>query len=343
MAKEVQLMDVTIREGSYVIDYQFTAGQVAKIAQAVDAAGICYMEVGNGGGLGAPDEYYRGIRPQSSDVEQLRAAKKVVKNCQIGLLAGPEPVTKKEHIEAVREEVDFLRIAARIDRIEEAQSNVEYARSLNIPVFFQMMRSSKRPLKDILQAAKVAESFGPSAIYLVDTIGHFLPDEVGSIIKGLKEEIKIPIGFHPHNHLMGAVSNSVAAVLAGANFVDASLGGCGRDAGNAQLEAVVAVLQRHGRLTHINLDQLIYASQKYLVPLMPQPQGVPPFEVAAAAANVCLYPMALYQQIAKAADVDFLQLVRKLGETDASEPNIEQALSEMGKDPQAILKKLGLR
>lgn len=334
-------MDVTVREGSCVIDFKFTAGQVAEIAQAIDEAGIPYMEVGNGGGLGVPDEYYRGLRPQSTDMEHLRAAKKVVKNCKIGLLASSDPVTKKQHIEAVKAEVDFLRIAARIDNIAGAKSNVEYARSLNIPVFFQMMRSSKRPLADIVAAAQQAESYGSNAVYLVDTIGWFLPDQVTNLIKALKEKIKIPIGFHAHNNLMCAVANSLAAVQAGADYVDGSLGGCGRDAGNAQLEALVAALQRNGRLLKINFDKLISACKKYIEPAMP-PQGSPPLQVASAAANVCLYPMESYQHVARAAEIDLLTLIKKLGEAEASEPDVERALKELGKDPQAIFKKLGL-
>lgn len=340
MAKAVQLMDVTVREGSYVIHYQFTAGQVAEIAQAIDQAGIPYMEVGNGGGLGFFDTL--DFKPQSTDIEQIRAAKKVVKKCKVGVLAGPESVTKKEHIDAVKKEIGFLRIAARIDNIEAAKSNVEYARSLNIPVFFQMMRASKRPRPDILKAAQCAQSFGATAVYVVDTNGFYLPTQVGEIIQCLKDNLNIPVGFHPHNNLMLAVANCLAAANAGADFLDASLLGIGRDAGNAQLEALVAVLQREGKLKNVDLKKLIAAAIQWVAPIMPQLQGSPPLQIATANQNVCLYPIELYQQIAREAGLDFFELLKKLGSYSESEPDMEKVLKDFGKDPKAILKKLGL-
>ncbi|MDO8527247.1 MAG: hypothetical protein Q7T03_06135 [Deltaproteobacteria bacterium] len=328
MAKEVQLMDVTVREGSYVIQYRWSAKQVADIAKAIEEAGIPYMEVGNGGGLGITE--YNGVKPQSSDVEQLRAARKTTQKLKLGLLANPEPFTTREHIKAVKKEVDFLRIAARIDNMEASKKNVEYARSLRIPVFFQMMRASKRSLKEIVKAAKLAESFGSSAVYVVDTIGNFLPSQVSDIVKALKDTIKIPIGFHAHNNLMLAVANSLAAVEAGVDYTDGSLFGFGRDAGNTQLEALVAVLKRKGQLKKINFDKLLEAASTLVAPMMPTAQGVDPAQVATAAANVCLYPMQAYRQIARDAKVDFLTLMRKLGEYPETEPDIQRALKELG-------------
>ncbi|MBI5299001.1 MAG: 4-hydroxy-2-oxovalerate aldolase [Deltaproteobacteria bacterium] len=340
--KPLQIMDVTVREGSYAIQYKFTARQVGEIALAIDTAGIPYMEVGNGGGLGVPDEYYRGIKPQSTDIEQLRTAKKNVKKCKIGLMANPSPFTKKEHIQAVKKEVDFLRIAARIDDIEAARENVETARTLEIPVFFQMMRSSKRSTKEIVKAAKKAESYGANAVYVVDTIGWFLPSQVREIILALKETVAIPIGFHAHNNLMLAVANSLAAVEAGVEYVDGSLLGFGRDAGNAQLEALVAVLQRTGHLKNVNLDKLLEAADQLIAPIMPETQGSPPLQIATAHANVCLYPIDIYQQIAHAAQIPLPDLIKKLGTYSESEPDIERVLKDLGKDPKEIFKKLGL-
>lgn len=335
-------MDVTVREGSYVIGYQWTASQVAEIAKAIDAAGIPYMEVGNGGGLGVSDDYYRGIRPQSTDIEQVRAAKKAVQKCQIGLLANPSPFTKPEHIEAVKGEVDFLRIAARIDAMEAAKGNVKAANRCGIPVFFQMMRSSKWPPKKIVKAAKLAASFEPQAVYLVDTNGYFLPDEVSQIISALKQTLKIAVGFHAHNNLGLAVANSLAAVQAGADFVDGSLLGLGRDSGNATLEALVAALQRKGLAKNIDFKKLITAAGQFVQPIIPSQAKLSPLMTAQGRANVCCYPMDLYLQIAHTAGVDFLDFLEVLGKDPATEPDIKKALRQMGKDPDKIFKKLGL-
>lgn len=342
MAKVVQLMDVTVREGSTVIGYQWSAGQVAEIAKAIDEAGIPYMEVGNGGGLGVSDDYYRGIQPQSTDIEQIRAAKKWVKRCQIGFMANPQPFTQPEHIEAVKGKVDFLRIAARIDDIEAAKGNVETANRCGIPVFFQMMRSSKFAPKEIVKAARQAASFGPQAVYLVDTNGYFLPDEVSAIIADLKKNLKTAVGFHAHNNLGLAVANSLAAVQAGADFVDASLLGLGRDSGNATLEALVAALQRKGQAKKIDFKKLITAAGQFIQPIIPSQAKLSPLMTAQGQANVCCYPIDFYLQIVHAAGVDFLDFLDVLGRDPATEPDTKKALRTMGKDADKIFKKLGL-
>ena len=85
---------------------------------------------------------------------------------------------------------------------------------------------------------------GADCIYIVDSAGGMIPSQVTDYIKAVKSFYDIAVGFHGHNNLSMANANSLAAIEAGAEFVDATLGGIGRGAGNAQLESLIAVLQK---------------------------------------------------------------------------------------------------
>jgi 4-hydroxy 2-oxovalerate aldolase len=104
------------------------------------------------------------------------------------------------------------------------------------------------------------ESYGAQGIIIMDSAGAFLPHEVTDRITALVNSLTIPIGFHAHNNLGMAVANSVAAVEAGALIIDGTAKGFGAGAGNAPLEIIVAVLQKMGYATGIDLYKILEAS-----------------------------------------------------------------------------------
>jgi len=87
-----------------------------------------------------------------------------------------------------------------------------------------------------------------------------LPGQVSEKINELVDNLTIPIGFHAHNNLGLAVANSIAAAEAGATIIDGSARGFGAGAGNAQLEVLVAVLEKMGYSTGIDLYKILDAS-----------------------------------------------------------------------------------
>jgi 4-hydroxy 2-oxovalerate aldolase len=141
MNRNVQILDVTVRDGSYAINYQYQPEQVAKIAAALDRAGIDLIEVSHGCGLGARENLR--IPAAASDREYVQAAKSAVKKARVGVIAGPEIVTKKENIDSVAKSVDFIRFAANCDNVRIVETNLNYAKRLGIECFFQMMRASR--------------------------------------------------------------------------------------------------------------------------------------------------------------------------------------------------------
>ena len=311
--RDISILDVTIRDGSYSINYQYTPRQVAEVSGALDRAGIDYIEVSHGCGLGAAENL--GFPSAASDADYVKAAKAAVLKAKVGVIAGPSPVTQERDIDSIIREVDFIRFAANCDNPGILEKNADYARKRRpgIALFMQMMRSTRRPKRDLIAAARRAESMGFSIVYLVDTAGHFVPEEVEDLIAALSAKLSIGVGFHGHDNLRLAVANSMAAVEAGAVSVDASLRGIGRAAGNAQMECLVSLLKRVGYVKNVDLAKLLEAGEKIIAPVMPPRRGVEALDVATADANIDIYPLEPYERIAAKLGVSIQELIDALG------------------------------
>ncbi len=79
------------------------------------------------------------------------------------------------------------------------------------------------PIDIMLHNAKHMQNYGADAVYVVDSAGYMLPDEVGDRVKAMKDSLDIAVGFHAHNNIGFAIANCVAAVSAGADYLDGSL------------------------------------------------------------------------------------------------------------------------
>ena len=344
--KEVSILDVTIRDGSYAINYQYVPHQVSEVAAALSGAGIDYMEVSHGCGLGAAENM--GLPSAASDADYVRAARKAGKRIKVGVIAGAAPATQRKDIDAVIDEVDFIRFAANCDNPGLVEANVAYAKKTapKLKIFLQMMRSTRRPKKELVAAGRRAESMGVELVYLVDTAGHFIPEETADIVSTMTAKLSIGVGFHGHDNLCMAVANSMAAIEAGATSVDASLRGMGRGAGNAQLECLVSLMKRRGFAKKVDLNKLVEAAERIIAPIMPPRRGVDAVDLTTADANVDLYPLSLYEGIAFAAGVPLSKIIEALGKdpsvTEVDPDAVARALKKLRLDPSKVFSKAGL-
>lgn len=104
------------------------------------------------------------------------------------------------------------------------------------------------------------ESYGAEGVVIMDSAGHYLPEDVRQRVALLGNGLSIAVGFHAHNNLGLAIGNSIVAVEAGATLLDGCARGFGAGAGNAQLEVLVAVLEQMGYRTGVDLYKVLDAA-----------------------------------------------------------------------------------
>jgi 4-hydroxy-2-oxovalerate/4-hydroxy-2-oxohexanoate aldolase len=117
------------------------------------------------------------------------------------------------------------------------------------------------------------ESYGANCVYVTDSAGHMLPDDVTARLGAVREALKpeTELGFHGHHNLAMGVANSIAAIAAGANRIDAASAGLGAGAGNTPMEVLVAVCDRMGIATGIDVWKIQDVAEDIVVPLMDFP------------------------------------------------------------------------
>ena len=258
--KKVLISDPTLRDGNHAVAHQLTGENIAAYCKAADAAGIPVVEVGHGNGLGASSILIG--KAKVTDERMLSIARENLKTSRLGVLAVPGFCTIKADLAgAVDLGVDVFRIASHCTEADVTQRHIEYVRNAGRSAYGVLLMSHMADTAKLVEEAKKMASYGAEAIIIFDSSGHYLPENVTERIAGLADQLNIPVGFHGHNNLGMGIMNSVAAVRAGAGIIEGTIRGFGAGAGNAQLEVLVAVFQRLGWETGIDLYKVLDLAQ----------------------------------------------------------------------------------
>jgi 4-hydroxy-2-oxovalerate/4-hydroxy-2-oxohexanoate aldolase len=269
--KKVVIHDMSLRDGMHTMRHQISVEQMKTVAAGLDKAGVPMIEVTHGDGLGGASVNY-GF-PAASDEEYLRAVKSVVTNAKISALLLPGIGTVDELKMAIDCGIDTVRVATHCTEADVGEQHIGYGRDQGLDtVGFLMMAHMISP-EALLEQALLMESYGANCIYCTDSAGYMLPDDVTARITLLREKLQpeTEIGFHGHHNLSMGVSNSLAAIEAGAVRIDGSVAGFGAGAGNTPLEVLVAVLERMNADTGIDLYGIMDVAEDLVYPMTEHP------------------------------------------------------------------------
>jgi len=267
----VIITDSSLRDGNHSVKHSISLSSIEKYCQFADSINIPIVEVGHGNGLGA-SSLLIGQMPHT-DTEILEVARNNLKNSKLGVHIIPGIATINKDINpAIDIGVDVFRIATHCTEATLSKSHIEYLRSKQKAVFGVLMMSALTDVNTLVENAKLMEQYGAEGVIVMDSTGTYLPVDVAERIKALKDNINIKIGFHAHNNLGCAISNSLVAVENGAEYIDACIRGFGAGAGNAALEIIIPVLEKSGYLVDIDFKKVIIEADRvmeYLVPAAP--------------------------------------------------------------------------
>jgi 4-hydroxy-2-oxovalerate/4-hydroxy-2-oxohexanoate aldolase len=269
--KKITVHDMTLRDGMHPKRHLMTLEQMKTIACGLDAAGIPLIEITHGDGLGGSSVNY-GF-PAHSDEEYLGAVIPLMKQAKVSALLLPGIGTVDHLKMAHGVGVNTIRVATHCTEADVSEQHITIARQMNMDtVGFLMMAHMTSP-EGLVKQAKLMESYGANCIYITDSAGHLLPDtvkaRVGAVRAALKSETEL--GFHGHHNLAMGVANSIAAIEAGANRIDAAAAGLGAGAGNTPMEVLVAVCELMGIETGVDVFKIQDVAEDLVVPIMDFP------------------------------------------------------------------------
>jgi 4-hydroxy-2-oxovalerate/4-hydroxy-2-oxohexanoate aldolase len=269
--KKVVVHDMTLRDGMHPKRHQMTLDQMKEIAQGLDEAGVPLIEVTHGDGLGGSSVNY-GF-PAHTDEAYLSAVIPLMKQARVSALLIPG-IGTVDHLKMAHElGVNTIRVATHCTEADVSEQHITLARKLGMDtVGFLMMAHMNTP-EGLVKQARLMESYGANCVYVTDSAGYMLPEDVKARLAAVRAALKpeIELGFHGHHNLAMGVANSIAAIEVGATRIDAAAAGLGAGAGNTPMEVLVAVCDRMGIQTGVDVWKIQDVAEDLVVPIMDFP------------------------------------------------------------------------
>jgi 4-hydroxy-2-oxovalerate aldolase len=260
----MKLLDTTLRDGSYVIDFQFTKNETAELVKRLEQVGFEYIEVGHGVGLGA---CRNDLTPSlENDEAYMRAASASSKTSKVGVFCIPGIATLDDVDLAVDCGIEFIRIGVNVEDVDKAEKFIEKAKKNNLYTAVNFMKSYVASPHDFSHLVGQAQKMGADTCYLVDSAGNMTPRRVQQYFEAVKERNTIGLSFHGHDNLGLATANALMAFECGAEFIDVSLQGMGRSSGNTPSENFISLLDRLGIHHRFDLIDMMDIAEELIRP-----------------------------------------------------------------------------
>ena len=254
--QKIRVFDATLRDGSHALKHQLELTTIEKYCKGIDNSGIDTVVVGHGNGLGA-SSIQIGLS-KFSEIEMLKTARKNLNNTKLGIYMIPGFGTIKDNlIPALDIGVDVFKIGTHCTEADVMKEHIEFLKSKGKETYGVLMSTHMASDERLLEEAKKVESYGADGIIFMDSAGALLPNKVKSFISLIKKNTKFHIGYHGHNNLGLSIGNTLVALENGADIIDGTAMGFGAGAGNCQIEVIVAILQKMGKLENIDLYSIM--------------------------------------------------------------------------------------
>ncbi len=272
--RKIIVHDMCLRDGMHPKRHRISIDEMISIASALDRSGVQLIEVTHGDGLAGASVNY-GF-PAHTDEEYLTAVRPHVKNAKISALLLPGIGTVKELNMAHGCGVDTIRVATHCTEADVSQQHITASAKLGLDTVGFLMMSHMLDPEGLVKQAKLMEGYGANCIYVTDSAGYMLPQDVTDRLSAVRDALlpETELGFHGHHNLGMSIANSIAAVEAGATRIDGSAAGLGAGAGNTPLEVFIAVCSRMGIDHGVDLYKLTDVAEDLIVPMMDQPVRV---------------------------------------------------------------------
>ena len=263
---EIKVLDCTIRDGGLINEHLFEDKFVRAVYQAIAASGVDYVELGYKASTKyfSPDKYGK-AKFCSEDfirkvIEGVETKVKISTMVDIGRVEPEDILPKKDSV------IDMMRIASYVKDVDKAIALVKHCADKGYETTVNLMAISTALLPDLEEALSQLSNSPVKAVYCVDSYGALFSEQIHFFVEKFAEYLKpkgIEVGIHCHNNQQLGFANTIEAIRKGANFLDATIYGIGRAAGNCPLELLLSFLKN----PKFRLDPILDVIEKEFLPL----------------------------------------------------------------------------
>ena len=262
---KIKVIDCTIRDGGLINKHDFDHRFVREVYKALSAAGVDYMEIGykNSKKLFSTSEY--GVWKFCDDEDIRKVIKGVKSTTKISVMVDVDRVDLEDVKPASESPVDMIRVASYVKDIDKAIYMVNHFADKGYETTINIMAISRDQGTELEEALDQIEKESKiNALYIVDSFGALYQETTERLVKLFKKIVKrAEIGFHGHNNQQLAFGNTIEAIIHDANYLDGTVHGIGRAAGNCPLELLVGFLKN----PKLDLRPILDLISKEFIPL----------------------------------------------------------------------------
>ncbi len=243
--EKIKVLDCTIRDGGLINNHQFDDRFVREVYKALSEANVDYMEIGykNSAKLFSPQEYGKWKFCNDDDIK--RVTDGISSQTKISVMVDVDRVEIEDIKPRKESPVAMIRVASYVKDIDKAIFLVNHFAEKGYETTINIMAISKALDNELNEALhQIEEESKANIIYIVDSFGALYQETTEFLIKKAKSILKTKeIGIHGHNNQQLAFSNTIEAIIHDANYIDATVYGLGRAAGNCPLELILGFLK----------------------------------------------------------------------------------------------------
>jgi 4-hydroxy 2-oxovalerate aldolase len=252
----VRVLDCTFRDGGYYNKWDFDDLLVQKYLYAVASANIDTIELGF---RNFPQDKFLGAFAYTTDthIDSLNIDKSIFVGVMIdasSILNSCFSIDEAINIlfqEKSKSRVDLVRIATHFNCVEQCKEIVQALKRLGYKVGLNLMQPNAKSNDELSKVARLVESWNAiDVLYFADSLGGMDSNDVTRVVSALKSDWTNDIGFHAHNNKGLAVLNSLTAIENGVTWIDCTILGMGRGAGNTQTENLLLELEQKYQLNY---------------------------------------------------------------------------------------------
>jgi 4-hydroxy 2-oxovalerate aldolase len=245
-----KILDCTLRDGGYYNHWDFSPEVVQAYIHAMVAAKIDYVELGlrnfaQQGFLGAfaytSEDFLNRLDLPDGPTYGVMVDAKTILSSDLSI----EEAIDDLFVNSSESKINLVRVAAHFHEVEHSGAIIKALKEKGYIVGYNLMQAGGKPCKLIAEMANIAQSWHAlDVLYFADSLGNMDSDEVKRIVTALRQHWQGDLGIHTHNNMAKALDNCLTARSVGVKWLDSTITGMGRGAGNAQTENLLAVISQ---------------------------------------------------------------------------------------------------